>query len=202
MDKKTEQPHKKKRTPRKISSRYLENAALYYLQRYATSVDNLRQVLTRKVNRSCAFHEVSPDEFYPQIEALLERYIASGLLNDKVYDEGRVGSLRRQGKSKQNILSKLQMKGLPREEIEAALDRIDSETREDNGMEPEFAAALKLARKKKIGSFNLKPQTDPQLRRKEQQREMAMLARNGFSYDIAKRVLDFDEDEDTSGDYF
>lgn len=200
MDKKTEQPHKKKRTPRKISSRYLENAALYYLQRYATSVDNLRQVLTRKVKRSCAFHEVSPDEFYPQIEALLERYIASGLLNDKAYAEGRVGSLRRQGRSRQNILSKLQTKGLPRDEIEAAINRIDRETREDNGIEPEFAAALKLARKKKIGTFNLKPQTDPLLRRKEQQREMAMLARNGFSYDIAKRALDFDEEEDAAMD--
>jgi regulatory protein len=197
MDKKTEQPHKKKRTPRKISARYLENAALYYLQRYATSVDNLRQVLTRKVNRSCAHHDVPPDEFYPQIESLLERYVASGLLNDKVYAEGRVGSLRRQGRSKQGILSKLQSKGLARNDIEEALERIDTETRDDQGMEAEFAAALKLARKKKIGTFNVKPETDPLLRRKEQQRELAMLARNGFSYDIAKRALNFDEDADS-----
>lgn len=199
MNKKTEQPHKKKRTPRKITSRYLENAALYYLQRYATSVDNLRQVMIRKVKRSCAFHDVAPDAFYPQIEALLERYVASGLLNDKTYAEGRVGSLRRQGRSRQIILSKLQLKGLAREDIEAALEQIDTETKEDQGMEAEFAAALKLARKKKIGNFNLKPETDPLLRRKEQQREMGMLARNGFSFDIAKRVLSF-EDEDMGED--
>ncbi len=196
MDKKTEPPRKKKSAPRKVSARYLENAALYYLQRYATSVDNLRQVLTRKVNRSCAHHDMSPDAFYPQIEALLERYIASGLLNDKTYAEGRVGSLRRQGRSRQSILSKLQVKGLARADIEAALDMIDAGTREDQGMNAEFSAALKLARKKKIGTFNQKPETDPLLRRKEQQREMALLARNGFSYDIAKRVLAFDEDAD------
>ena len=201
MDKKTEQTHKKKRTPRKISARYLENAALYYLQRYATSVDNLRQVLTRKVNRSCTHHDVPPDEFYPLIEALLERYTASGLLNDKTYAEGRVGSLRRQGRSKQGILAKLRAKGLERGDIEEALERIDAETREDQGMEAEFAAALKLARKKKIGTFNLKPETDALLRRKEQQRELALLARNGFSYDIAKRVLDFDEDAADAGAY-
>jgi len=196
MDKKTEQPHKKKSAPRKISARYLENAALYYLQRYATSVDNLRNVLTRKVNRSCAYHDIPPDAFYPVIEALLERYIASGLLNDKIYAEGRVGSLRRQGRSRQSILSKLQAKGLARDDIETALEMIDTETREDQGMDAEFTAALKLARKKKIGTFNQKPETDPLLRRKQQQREMALLARNGFSYDIAKRVLDFDEDAD------
>lgn len=196
MDKKTEQPPKKKRIPRKISARYLENAALYYLQRYATSVDNLRQVLTRKVNRSCAHHDVSPDEFYPVIEALLTRYIDSGLLNDKVYAEGRVGSLRRQGRSRQGIMSKLQAKGLARGDIEAALEQVDTETREDQGMDAEFTAALKLARKKKIGTFNQKPETDPVLRRKQQQREMALLARNGFSYDIAKRVLAFDEDDE------
>jgi len=196
MDNKTEQPPQKKRAPRKISARYLENAALYYLQRYATSVDNLRQVLRRKVNRSCAHHEVPPDEFYPVIEALLARYVESGLLNDKVYAEGRAGSLRRQGRSRQGILSKLQAKGLARDDIEQALDTIDAETRDDRGMDAEFTAALKLARKKKIGTFNPKPEADPLLRRKQQQREMALLARNGFSYDTAKRALAFDEDDD------
>lgn len=203
MDKKTEQPPKKKRVPRKISARYLENAALYYLQRYATSVDNLRQVLRRKVNRSCAHHDMPPDEFYPVIEVLLARYVESGLLNDKVYAEGRVGSLRRQGRSRQGIVSKLQAKGLARAEIENALEAIDAETHDNTGgMDAELAAALKLARKKKIGTFNPEPETDPQLRRKEQQREMALLARNGFSYDIAKRALDFDDaDEGYSGDF-
>ena len=55
----------------------------------------------------------------------------------------------------------------------------------------ELAAALKLARKRKIGRFNPKPESDPLLRRKQQMREMGIMARGGFSYDIARQALDF-----------
>ena len=95
MDKKPAKDQKKKRTPRKITPRYLENAALYYLQRYASSAGNLRRVLTRKVDRSCQFHGMPADEFYPVIDALVARYEKSGLLNDTLYAEGRTASLRR-----------------------------------------------------------------------------------------------------------
>lgn len=198
MDKKPEQAPRKKRTPRKISSRYLENAALYYLQRYATSVENLRRVLTRKVNKSCAFHETPPEPFYPEIEALLQRYIATGLLNDKTYAEGRVSSLRRQGRSRQAIAAKLQVKGLARDDIDAALETVDTETEADNdaGHDAEFTAALKLAKKRKIGPYRTKPLPDDRLlQRKQQQREMAVLARGGFSFDIAQRALAYDLEE-------
>ena len=194
MDKKPPKDQQKKRTPRKITPRYLENAALYYLQRYATSTGNLRRVLVRKVDRSCQFHNVPPDEFYPVIDALLVRYEKSGLLNDTVYAEGRVASLRRQGKSKQAITGKLKTKGLDTDTIAAALGTVDSDT--DHGdLTPELAAALKLARKRKIGRFNLSPETDPLLRRKEQQREMGVMARGGFSFDIARQALEFSDDD-------
>lgn len=198
MDKKPPKDQKKKRIPRKITPRYLENAALYYLQRYATSAGNLRRVLTRKVDRSCKFHDQPADEFYPLIDALLVRYEKSGLLNDTVYAEGRVASLRRQGKSRQAITAKLKTKGLDAETIDAALASIDGEAGHGD-MPPDLTAALKLARKRKIGRFNPAPETDPLLRRKEQQREMGIMARGGFSFDIARQALDFSDDD--QGDF-
>lgn len=194
MDKKPASQPKNKRPPRKISARYLENAALYYLQRYATSVDNLRRVLTRKVNRSCTFHDVPPDEFYPQIESLLARYIQSGLLNDQGYASARVASLRRQGKSRQAIFSKLQTKGLGKDAIAAALAALDQDAGENTDLE--MVAAVKLARKRKLGRFNPSPETDPLLRRKETQREMGIMARGGFSFDVARQALDAALDDD------
>ncbi|MFN7113520.1 MAG: regulatory protein RecX [Alphaproteobacteria bacterium] len=195
MDKKPAKDQQKKRSPRKITPRYLENAALYYLQRYATSAGNLRRVLTRKVERSCQFHETAPDAFYPLIDDLILRYEKSGLLNDTVYAEGRVASLRRQGKSRSAITGKLRTKGLTAEVIETALESIDAE-RPDTDMPADMAAALKLARKRKIGRFNPAPEADPLLRRKQQTREMGIMARSGFSFDIARQALDFDPDED------
>jgi regulatory protein len=197
MDKKPAKDQQKKRSPRKITPRYLENAALYYLQRYATSAGNLRRVLTRKVDRSCQFHETAPDEFYPLIDALIARYEKSGLLNDTVYAEGRVASLRRQGKSSSAIKGKLRTKGLTAEVIQTALESIDGE-RPDTDISADLTAALKLARKRKIGRFNPAPEADPLLRRKQQTREMGIMARGGFSFDIARQALDFDPDDDDS----
>jgi regulatory protein len=177
------------KVPRKITPRYLENAALYYLQRYATSSGNLRTVLKRKIQRSCLHHKTDPSEFDAFLETLIGRYISSGLLNDKVYAEGRVNSLRRQGLSAQAIRAKLKLKGLPAAEIDAALTVIDESNEAEDS---ELAAALALTKRKKIGRYRKAPLKDP----KDGQKEMAALGRAGFSYDVARRALDWKEDED------
>lgn len=174
-----------KKTPKKISKTYLENAALYYLQRYATSAENLKRVLMRKVKKSCAFHQVPPEDFAPLVDDLVARYTASGLLDDAVFARARVMSLRRQGLSKQAIVAKLQIKGLSKSQIENALRLVD-EDHED----PEMAAALACARRKKLGPWRKAPLTDP----KDRQKELAALGRAGFSYETARRALDFEED--------
>lgn len=178
---------KKQKQPRRISSQYLENAALYYLQRYATSAANFRRVMRRKIQRSCTFHKTDPEEFYPLVDALVTRYIAAGLLNDKGFAEARVSSLRRQGRSKSAIVAKLAAKGLGRAEVEAALEGHDGEASEA----AELAAAMKLAKKKKLGNAE-----DP----KQRQKELAVLARAGFSFDIAQAALKYAVDTDDMAD--
>ena len=178
---------KRSKQPRKVSLRYLENAALHYLQRYATSAENLRRVLKRKIERSCKFHAADPAEFYAAADALIERYTSSGLLNDRVYAEAKVSSLRRRGLSRQAIAHKLQAKGLAKSEILAGLEITDAEKEE-----PELEAALALARRKKLGPFRPVPATDPDRKKKD----MAALARAGFSYDIAAAALNFRPEED------
>src|ERR1035437_10040557 len=116
-----------RKAPKKISKTYLENAALYYLQRYATSTENLKRVLLRKVKRSCAFHQVPAEDFTPLVEELVARYMAVGLVDDKVFAQARVTSLRRQGHSGRSILARLQAKGLSTAQIEAALKNVDGE---------------------------------------------------------------------------
>lgn len=182
-------PATRQKQPRKISAKYLENAALYYLQRYASSAENLRRVLTRKVQKSCTFHKMAPEEFYPVIDALIGRYVASGILDDSLYARGRVASLRRQGLSRQAIAARLQAKGLSRAQIDLALAEIDAEKGEEGA---ELQAALALARRKKIGRFRPSPAPDP----KSRQKELAVMGRAGFSYEISRQALDYSEDED------
>jgi len=177
---------KRPRQPKRISRQYLENAALYYLQRYATSAENLRRVLSRKVKRSCAFHKLPEDEFYPMIEDLIKRYLSSGLLNDNSFAEARATTLRRQGKSRRAIEAKLTAKGLGKAHIAAALALAGDDS------DAELTAAVAMAKKKKLGRFRVKPLKDS----KDSQKEMAVLARAGFDYETARKALDYREAEE------
>ena len=54
--------HRGEKLPRKVTLKSLENAALFYLQRYATSTENLRRVLMRRVDRSARAHSTDREE--------------------------------------------------------------------------------------------------------------------------------------------
>jgi regulatory protein len=134
------------------------------------------------VKRSCDFHQTTAADFSPLVEELVARYAAVGLVDDAVFARARVLSLRRQGLSRQAILAKLQAKGLTKAQIEEALHCAD-----EGQEEPETAAALAYARRKKLGRWRKKPQ-DPQ-------KELAALSRAGFSYEVARRALNHREED-------
>jgi len=192
VNKKSEPVNKKnvareRKAPKKISKTYLENAALYYLQRYATSAANLKRILLRKVKRSCAFHQTAVEDFVPLVDDLVARYMNVGLVDDKVFAKAKVTSLRRQGHSGRSIIARLQVKGLSTTQIEAAMKNIDAE-HED----AEIAAARAYVRRKKLGPYRKKIITDP----KDLQKELAAMGRAGFSYDVARRALVFSGEEE------
>lgn len=178
-----------RKTPKKISKTYLENAALYYLQRYASSAENLRRILMRKVKRSCEFHETAVEDFIPLVDDLVARYTAVGLIDDKSFAQAKVTSLRRQGHSGRSIIARLQVKGLTQTQIEAAMKNVD-EPHED----AEMTAALAFVRRKKLGPFRRKAVNDP----KDMQKELATMGRAGFSYELARRALGSTPEDDFS----
>lgn len=177
---------RERKEPKKISKTYLENAALYYLQRYATSAENLRRVLMRKVKRSCTFHQTTVEDFAPLVDELIVRYTNVGLVDDKNFAQAKVTSLRRQGHSGRSIIARLQVKGLTTAQIEAAMKNVD-EGQDD----AEISAAHAYARRKKLGPYRRKAVTDP----KDLQKEMAAMGRAGFSYEIARKALAFSGEE-------
>lgn len=186
-DKEGETPGKRARPgPRKVTPKYLENAALFYLQRFATSGANLRRVLMRKVERSARFHGTDPAEGAQWVDALIAKFTAVKLLDDALYAESRATSLRRRGASGRTIALSLRQKGVEGEIIDTALAAAD-ETEE----QPERAAAARLARKRRLG-----PYRPPDARRDNRERDLATLARAGFSYDVALAVIDAEGPED------
>ena len=169
-----------RRKPSKATPAYLKRAALFYLDRYATSAENLRRVLRRKVQRSARFHEIDRPACEAAIEELIARFLRSGLLDDAGYAEIRARSLFRRGQSLRAIRQGLAQKGVGKDEAEAALARL----REENAA-PDLTAALAYARRRRLGPYR----SDPE-REDRRERDLAALARRGFAADIALAVID------------
>ncbi len=169
----------KRRLPRKATRKSLENAALHYLERFASSRSNLRQVLARRVLRSARAHGTDPAEAETWIAEIIEKFERLGLLDDKAYAEMRVTSLRRRGLSARMVRMKLIGKGVETDIVDTALDA---------GV-PDTVAAIALARKRRLGPFR---NSD---RAAHRERDLAALARAGFTYDTVLRIVDAESDQ-------
>ncbi len=181
---------REKRPPKKISESYLHNSALYYLERFSASKKHFKTVMLRKVRRSCMHHsEQDYDECAIMVKALADKFEKSGLLDDETYTNGLVSSLRRKGLSRSAIINKMYAKGISQEKTIAALEKLDNELCETPD-EAERHAALKLARKKRIGPYFTGEEQDIK-------RSLGMFARAGFSYQIAKHVLNLEIDDES-----
>ncbi|AGH97732.1 regulatory protein RecX [Micavibrio aeruginosavorus] len=188
----SEQAKQGPRPPKKVTPEYLRNSGLYYLQRFASSTAHFRSVMVRKIDRSCRAHaDLNRDECLQWLDSMIEDFIRQGLLNDHLYAEGAVNSLRRRGLSRRAIMNRLQVKGLDGETVNALLATHDAE--QTGGVQDQDAgdlhAALKLARRKRIGPFAT-PGKDV-----DRDKAIAAMGRAGFSYDIARRIMDMTPDD-------
>ena len=163
-----------------MTQQSLHNAALHYLERYASSADNLRRVLMRRVRRSAVVHDTDPEEGAGLVNDLIARFEAAGLLDDRAYAAARVTSLRRRGASRRAIAMGLRQKGVAAPDVAEALAENEAE-------DLEFIAACRLAQRRRLGPFRA-----PDKAGDFRQRDLAALARAGFAYDIARRVIDHD----------
>ena len=185
---------RKKRTPRKVTAKTLDNAALYYLSRFATSAENLRRVMMRKIQLSAKHHGTSVDDGADLLESMIQQYLNSALLDDAAYATTRAASLHRRGNSARVITGKLKQKGVGSDDIAAAIEALRDDL--DDGEDPELNAALTLARKRRFGPFGLEPPGE-----EKRKKQLAAMARAGFSYGIAKRIINATSEEDIEHPY-
>ncbi len=177
----------KRRGPRKATPKYLRNAALYYLQRYASSSAHLRRLLLAKVARSARAYDSDPEMDAEKgavaVEALIVELLGAGLLDDARYAGERARILHRRGAAARAIRAGLRAKGIESDDIDRALAGLGAEA-----AEPELAAALTYARKRRLG-----PYRSPAARAERREKDLAALGRKGFGYDMARRVIETDD---------
>lgn len=170
---------RKDRISRKTTPNSLESAALFYLGRYATSAANLRTVLMRRVLRAAHAHDEDPSDGKALVDALVERYLRSGMLDDRAYAQGRVASLHRRGVPRRGIVARLTAKGVASEDIDDALSQF-----RDTQTDLDLDAACNYGRRRRLGPWRIKE------RAVHRERDLAAMARQGFSYNLAVLVID------------
>ena len=165
-----------------ITPGYLRNLALWYLERFGGTRARVRRTLQKRV--LIAAQEYGPDQRAEGwIEQTLDELEQSGLINDAAFAAARVRKGLRLGKSRALIAQDLAHAGVAGDVAAAALAE---ELPSDH--DPDFEAAQRYVRAKRLGPWRPDPQAFAA-------KDMARLARRGFSYDVARRALKAEEDE-------
>ena len=172
-------PHQR-RPQKKITPKRLKNIGLYYLQRFESSVENLRTVLKRRVDAYVRENpEFNKHEAYQWIEDVLNEFVNLHYLDDSRYAEMKVRDYLSAGKPARYIQNKLREKGISADTAETILSAQEYDQTE---------MALKFAKRKKIGPYRAE-----ELRKEFRQKDLGTLVRAGFDYDVVCEILDYDE---------
>lgn len=169
---------------RKMTKTRLQNIALYYLERFDSSIANLRQVLKRKVSDyarcDADFSRTEAEEWIDEITSHFEEL---GYLNDNRYAEFKIDNYLLAGKPERYIRQKMQQKGVSEDVIDQILQNREFD---------EAEMAKRFAAKKKIGPFR----SDEESRRANRQKDLATLIRAGFKYEVSLQIIEAENLDD------
>jgi regulatory protein len=173
-----------KRTARPITIKYLQNAAAFYLERYPSTAEGLRRVLNRRVRKAQMLEAPVMDNVQQAIDAIVAKFVDSGVVDDRAFAQTKARALHRRGTSTRLTRQKLKLAGVDGDTLDKAMAGLDEELHTDP-VRREWRAAAALARRRRLGPF--RPAKD---RKDHRTRDLAAMARAGFDYDVAKKVID------------
>tara|TARA_B100000989_G_scaffold174556_2_gene130895 strand:+ start:1518 stop:2078 length:561 start_codon:yes stop_codon:yes gene_type:complete len=162
----------------------LKDLAYSYLEKYNPSKQQLKVYLLKKY-----LLKIKGTKSKKEVTSIIDEIIANleknKLLNDEMYSDSKARMFLRRGYSLNKINQSLRNKGIEDKYVKKSIEKI-----KDKQIEPDFVSALKLCKRRRIGP--LRPESNRELFYKK---DMGVLARGGFSFDLSKRVLDLDAQE-------
>lgn len=162
-------PHAR-RNPKPLDAARLEELALAYVARFATTRAKLEAYLRRKVRE-----RGWGDDAEPPILEIAERFSGSGYVDDAAYARAKAGSLLRRGYGAAKIGQALSAAGVEAEIADSV----------SPGEAARRDAALSLARKRRFGPFGILP-----LDRQRREKQLAALLRAGHAMTDARELVD------------
>ena len=160
---------KEKRPPKPLDARRLNDLALHYVARFATSAAKLADYLQRKLRERGWEGEGDPD-----VAALTEKFVAAGYIDDAAYARAKSGALLRRGFGARRVGQVLSAAGIA-EETRVEVRASDAAQRR---------AALALASKRRFGPFG-----PSALDRAGRDKQIAAMLRAGHPFDFARALI-------------
>ena len=162
----------------------LKDLAYSYLEKYNPSKQQLKVYLLKKY-----LLKIKGSRSKKEVSAIIDEIILNleknKILNDEMYSDSKARMFLKRGYSLNKINQSLRSKGIEDKYVKQSIDKI-----KENEIEPDFVSALKLCKRRRIGP--IRPESNRELFYKK---DMGILARGGFSFDLSKRVLDLDAEE-------
>ena len=159
----------------------VKDLAYGYLEKYSPSKQQLKVYLLKKYLTKIKGIQTKR-EVSSLIDEILLNLEKNKLLNDELYSDSKARMYLRRGYSLNKINQSLRSKGIEDTYIKKSINKI-----KEDKIEPDFVSALKLCKRRRIGA--LRPQANRELFYKK---DMGILARGGFSFELSKRVLNLD----------
>ena len=162
----------------------LKDLAYTYLEKYSPSKQQLKVYLLKKYLTKIKGSK-SKKEVTSIIDEIVLNLEKNRILNDEMYSDSKARMFLRRGYSLNKINQSLRSKGIDDKYVKQSIDKI-----KENQIEPDFVSALKLCKRRRIGP--LRPEGNRELFYKK---DMGILARGGFNFELSKRVLELDSKE-------
>ena len=162
----------------------LRNFAYTYLDKYTPSKQQLRTYLFKKFLKKN--QKISnKKEFFNLVDIVISTLVDQKMISDKYYSDVKTKAFLRRGYSLNKIRYSLIKKGINEKYIKASISKI-----KENESDPDFFSAIKTCKKRRIG-----PSREESNRTLFYKKDISILARSGFSYEISKKVLEIPREE-------
>ena len=162
----------------------LRDLAYSYLAKYNPSKQQVKTYLLKKYLTKFQGSR-QKKEVTEIIDGIVSNLEKSQFLNDSLFSDSKARMLFRRGYSLNKISYSLKSKGIEQRNIQQSLEKIKNEK-----SDPDFISAMKICKKKRIGP--MRPDTNRELFYKK---DIGILARSGFTYEISKKILNMTQKE-------
>ena len=162
----------------------VRNFAHAYLEKYSSSKQQLRTYLLKRILKKPKQIK-NNSELLNLIDIVISDLESKKFLNDGFYSDIKSKAYLKKGFSLNKIRHTLIKKGINAKYITESISKI-----KNNESDPDFFSAIKLCKKRRIGAIR-----EEGNRKIFYKKDIGILARSGFSYEISKKILDIPKEE-------